>query len=280
MDDSMDETFLDIVKLPEFTPDAFQLQDQEAHLVFDAGPPMRDSQVICSAWTVERMTLLHAYKGVLPIRLGQMPRARIGGTLYAMSGDEIEKLDKKRQNGVYFQRETVEVLFETKAPNPVCEYLPSFVRTTNRVPGKVMMWTGRPEYWTDIVQMDHFRTHSKGKQTAESNFQLADTFPDYELRELHNHYRYSGVKVEDAFMAEPRIIKPWPVGYIRKKNDREVSRVTPISTKVLRPVDFLLKAAIKAVSFPAQPAEIVLAPRVLITKDKEGRVWSQFTSKE
>lgn len=165
---------------PEFTPDMFLLEQQERHLVFDYGRTLFDVPKVCPALTVEKMTLWRrrAVQGpkAVALKICNIPKARIGGTLYLMSTEEIVELDKERQNGLHFDRKQVPV------------QLPYQDETGSMTVRPAWAYIGKPEHWYPTMQWDIEFYRGKGE------YSLADTFLNSPLG-TRPHYQYTEPKL-------------------------------------------------------------------------------------
>lgn len=182
----MDEEFLSSTALPEYTPDLFLLEQAERQLVFECGPLRYDAPYLSTAYTVEKMTLMKQHDRVaVPFRASGFPRARVQGTLYLMTAEQIVALDKKRQNGVIFDRKPTFVV------TPILDQYGE----PARLPRPAWMYKARIEYWEPEIEWD-LQANRCGHMRAQHQFDLAEQYPNHEHRFFHNHYSFNGIPVE------------------------------------------------------------------------------------
>lgn len=208
----------------EFTPDMYRLEQAPQHLVFECGPVLYNVPYICSAFTVERMSLWRkahendAPAQAVPLRMDGAPRARIRGTLYVMSTEMILKLDKRRENGVSFERTQVPIVL------PVFNKL----QEPKKLPKPVWMYKAIKESWVERIEYDQGVRGWTDKRAhpAEKTFELAGVYPDNH-KFLHNHFGYNGLSIEAHNM-------PGMIGcrnteafieHCEYKNYREIERI-------------------------------------------------------
>lgn len=202
----MDEEFLKATSIPLHSPDAYLLDNSNAHLVFDPGPILKGIPIFCTAYTVEKLSLwIEVDKNrALPLRLPFLPKARTAGTLYLMSPDQLIGLDKQKQNTVLYERKLTQVMVHGD-----CEVLSK----------PVWMHHAKPDVWGEqaLFNLEYYRKN-------DGDLQLAHRV-QHERRELHNHFAFNGVKVEDAELpwlpqSSDRLAK-----YCGMKNAQDASRV-------------------------------------------------------
>lgn len=206
------------VSLPEYTPDLFRLEQAERQLVFECGPLRYDAPYVGTAYTVEKYTLLKQHERVaIPLRHVGFPKARVQGTLYIMTPEQIVELDKKRKNGVVYARKL------TAVTSPIVDKYGDPIRLQN-----AWIYKGVPNYWYPQVEWDMQANRCGGLyMVGGSEFLLAEQFPA-EHKFFHNHYSFSGITVEMAAgmpeitvtQASAEIIK-----MIGAKNEIEIRRL-------------------------------------------------------
>lgn len=114
------------------TPDEFRLDKKRFNWVLEYGELMngfpKHNLIGCPpvnpAFTVENFSLWANRETGIPVALKfshpnvMIPKAKIGGELYALTKEEVIELDIYRQNGVSFHRKEVKILIPDH-PNPI-----------------------------------------------------------------------------------------------------------------------------------------------------------------
>ena len=217
----MDATFLKDLKLPFNTPDRVQLENSNSHLLFDYGKIKADKDIYCSAYTVEKMSLFIRREDHLDIalRLPGRHRARIGGTLYKVTPEDLIRLDKARQNRILFERRPIPVFLPNQDKHRDIEILP--------VPAWV--YVGIPDQWGFQIESSFSRYNVP---VSNPEFVLAKTYTDNQ-RLLNNHFRYADKRLED-YIEGPAVKRATEevVDYVRKKNEAAIHK--PLWKRILR----------------------------------------------
>lgn len=114
--DSLQSLVKELSTVYESTPDLGILESREHHLLFEYGEPIKQ-QSVSFAVTVSRMVMWTKRKEeksdpitAIALRSSKdIPRARVGGTLYLVRTNLLVALDNLRQNGVCFKRERIPI---------------------------------------------------------------------------------------------------------------------------------------------------------------------------
>lgn len=209
----MDETFLQDLQVPFTTPDLCELEGNE-HLLFDCRVRKTDN-VVCSAYTVERMSLFIRNEDhlPLPVRMRFMPRARIGGALYRVTTEEIVELDRVRDNRLSFERKSISVIvpFLDKKKHREFQVLPN----------RVWFYTAISDVWEERIHMNQ----PKYNITPENpDIVLAKRYVD-NTSLLNNHYRSSPKRIEEYFDKPKQVLATQEVAmYVSRKNAEAVKK--------------------------------------------------------
>lgn len=212
----MDQTFLQNLQAPVYTPDLYLLEQAPYHLVFDPGPIAYDKPCVCTAFTVEKMSLYRHGRTALSLRAPFLPKARVAGTLYLLNPNDIKYLDIRRENGVSFDRKKAPLLLSFDGL-PVIHEAWSYV--------------GKNEVWAEGVLFDQEHNHCNGYIRGK-DYQEASKFPDND-RILHNHYGLSATRVEHQVLPELSACENHKevAKYAGIQNDKELSLIA----KFLKP---------------------------------------------
>lgn len=140
--------------------------------IIEFGPPL-SYQEICVGYTVEKMTLCQyisdGYLQMVLLRGSELTRARVEGTLYRLSDEEIVELDRRRGVGVQCERKQIAV------------YLPYFMNGRDMMMQVVTYaYIGYNAYWMDRA----------GNYLRDRAMHLAPRRPDNE-RFLNNRYCFT-----------------------------------------------------------------------------------------
>lgn len=218
----MDENFLKDLEVPFNTPDLCELEYQKHHLLFDCRV-RKTSNVLCSAYTVERMSLLVRNEDhlPLPIRLPGLHKARVGGALYKVTPQDIVELDKSRQNRLQFERRRIEIIVPFLDEDKQLQVLPV----------EVLHYQAIPDVWEERIDMCQ-RKYNMSPENPDISW--AKTHLDNE-RLLNNHFRLNPKRVEDYFdKPTPRVATPEVLAYVKKKNEEAVAISTSVYNIELR----------------------------------------------
>lgn len=179
------ENFLMDVALPDYTRDRQELEQYQTHAVFGYGRIKENVPILSSAYSVERMSLLIRKEDsmAIAIRLPQVPRSRVYGVLYALTTEQLIKLDTKTQNGVMFERKRVAVYVHS-VDDP---------RELEELPRPAFCYVGMSENWRYQALNFNGRDHA----LDEDRFRLANRYIDNNPI-LHGHYRYADKRLEDT----------------------------------------------------------------------------------
>lgn len=209
----MDETFLKELHPPFNTPDLCQLENRNQHLLLDCGRVKLNKDIVCSAYTVERMSLfiqrgnLHA----IPIRMTGVHRARLGGALYKVTTERMVELDKQKQNRLSFERKKVDVYVPIPCSDGNIQVLSQ----------KVWLYSAIPDQWEEQIEMS-LRKYNVSPETPQ--FTLAKTYTDNESV-LNNHFRYSDKRLEDyQEPPKPTYATQAVVDYVKRKNKEAITK--------------------------------------------------------
>jgi len=183
-----------------YTPD-YQTLD-EFHLVLECGPIQKDMPAYGSAFTVEKMALWVTDGQAIPIRMAGATRVRVSGTLYRLDRDQLMALDKRKQNGVWFQRERIRAWYKPET--------------------EVFVWfyVGCNEYWEERLRWN------LGFREDKRLYKPAPRFLDNDPL-FNRAARYSSERIEDH---DPPLRKPQPPIKIievacKTKNEAEIKRL-------------------------------------------------------
>ena len=139
--------------------------------VLDFGPPL-PAPAVCTAWTVERLSLWeHTTTDkfeMVAVRAAYLDKARVRGTLYNMSDEQVYALDRERGEGVYCDRKLLPIMVSVTEPNPINAMLPC-VQKFNRTLAYV--YVGRKEHWVFAIENAPLRKEPE-------LFRLAQRHPD------------------------------------------------------------------------------------------------------
>lgn len=140
--------------------------------VLDFGPPLA-VPVICTAWTVERLSLWeHTTEDkfeMVAVRASYMDKARARGTLYNMTDEQVYSLDKERGVGVHCDRKLLPILVKITEPNPINAMLPCVDKFTKTF---AYVYIGYKDHWIFAIENAPSRVKDPEK------FQLATRHPD------------------------------------------------------------------------------------------------------
>lgn len=217
----MDEIFLQELKVPFTTPDLAILECQQQHLLFDCRVK-KGADVLCSAYTVEKMSLFIRNEDnlPLPLRLRGIHRARVGGALYKTTTEGIVELDKIHQNRLLFERKWIQVFVpyvDTKQH-----------RDISILPTKVWFYSAIPDLWEEQIDMSRTKYNLSPESPAIS---LARTYTDNEPI-LNNHFRYFPKKIEDYYnKRKPVLATQEVVDYVSRKNEETINNLKKTTWK-------------------------------------------------
>lgn len=115
----------------------------------DFGPPLPYDD-ICKAYTVPRLSYWeHADERtyeIIVLQTKSLPRSRVEGILYSVTDEELKFLDKRRQNGVEFDRKLLPVTV------PFSDNYGDMIQVNAWIYlAKKEIWTGRIEYGTSKI---------------------------------------------------------------------------------------------------------------------------------
>jgi hypothetical protein len=185
-------------KLPSYNPDLLNFGNK----LVDFGPPLA-YPLICSAYTVEKLTLWHRTTDdlfeTIAIKAPHMPRARIEGHLYRLTDEEFKKLDIRRQLGVQYERKRLPV------------YVPFLDENGNLQRIYAEVYLGLKQNWVPKIEFD--AQFKENKQ----EFKLADKYPDAH-RVLHNRY----CTLPPLQEATTTRFTPDVIRHVRRKNNAAV----------------------------------------------------------
>jgi hypothetical protein len=191
--------------IANFTPDFSVLDDEAIHLVVDVGPINNDLPAYSTVYTVEKMALWKGAGFAVPIRMEGASHTRVTGTLHRVSGEELLALDKRKQNGVWFNREKIPVL--------------------HKVQGTIWAWfyVGNNAYWEERIRFEI--THRNGSASVKPAPRFIDNDPRFHLASA-----YDGKRVEDYDRVHKPVVLPPDVvtamrALVKAKNDAEIKRL-------------------------------------------------------
>lgn len=177
-----------------------------ANRVVDFGPPMV-YPVISRVYTVEKMSLWRYTAEdrleLIPLRAPEMPRGRLEGTMYCLTDEEVNDLDKRRCVGVNYDRKRIPVYLPMQAPNGERASIPAYA------------YIGRKEYWVDRINYG-----TNVLRNDDRTFSLIDRLPDAD-KLLNNRFCFLPPPVRVL----PSVSNAAVIQSCRTKNQKEITRL-------------------------------------------------------
>lgn len=176
--------------------------------LLDFGPPL-EYPVLSKAFTVEKLTLWQfcddKVLSFVLLRAHRMTRARVEGTMYSLTDEQVYELDNVMENGVKCDRVRIPV------------YVPVLDKEGNMDRLDAYAYIGRNSYWLDRIEYG-------------ANVPKQPTFTLVK-REMHSQRILNGRFV---FLPDPvnnhteRFVRPEIVQHISNRNAETVSRLNQL----------------------------------------------------
>lgn len=210
------EFIKDLCTVPARTPDLPLLLGRPRHLLFDYGQQLPFPRM-SDAYTVEKMSLWNKDPegdGITAVamRMASIAKAKIFGSLYVLSTEDLVKLDKAHQNGVFFKRKRVPVNTphfnpsENEVDNNSKLYAGNAAGTYQLNRAEAWMYVGLSDQWAGPI--DWATSFYKGY----GNFRLANLFntpANQRQLQIPNHYRYEPVEEAPFKMRTSSHVRSW-----------------------------------------------------------------------